>query len=217
VPRRSQCHNGWHLGIGAADPGIVAIGVGHGGFEIIADDELRHTGEKLEQVGMQADPVGQALAWAGLGVSVVRGPHRRYEQLHGPHFAGDGIEDVDVAGKIDEHLLPTNVGLTHAWARTLLPGLESRAKPGIAKAIEIGGASHNIKRVTLRGAVPSPHKADRGPVAGRFARLPSAPGTAAAPGPRRPCSPAAASSAPQDGLAAHNHAQRHYSPPTSAR
>jgi hypothetical protein len=32
-----------HLGIGAVDPGIVAIGVGHGGLEIIADDELRHT------------------------------------------------------------------------------------------------------------------------------------------------------------------------------
>ena len=90
---------------------------------------------------MHADPVGQALAWASLSVGVVRGPHRRDEQLHGAHFAGDGIEDVDgVASKIDEHLLPTDVGLTHARPRPLLPGLEGRAKPGIAKAVRIGGA-----------------------------------------------------------------------------
>ena len=51
--------------------------------------------------------------------------HRRDEQLHGAHFAGDGVEDVDgVAGEIDEHLLPTDVGLTHARPRTLLPGLK---------------------------------------------------------------------------------------------
>jgi hypothetical protein len=130
-----------HLGIGSVEPGIVAIGVGNGGLEIIADHELRHAAEILEQIGMHADPVGQALAWASLGVGVVRGPHRRDEQLHGAHFAGDGIEDVDgVAGEIDEHLLPTDVGLTHARARTLLPGLEGRAKPGIAKAVGIGGA-----------------------------------------------------------------------------
>jgi hypothetical protein len=37
-------------------------------------------------------------------------------------------EDVDgIAGKIDEHLLPTDVGLTHARAHTLLPGLEGGA------------------------------------------------------------------------------------------
>src|SRR5271168_845086 len=78
-----------HLGIGSVDPGIVTIGVGHGGLEIIADHELRHAAEIPEQAGMHADPIGQALAWAGLGVGVVRGPHRRDEQLHGAHFAGD--------------------------------------------------------------------------------------------------------------------------------
>src|SRR6476661_2453990 len=34
-----------HLGIGAVDPGIVTIGVGHAGLELITDDELRHTAE----------------------------------------------------------------------------------------------------------------------------------------------------------------------------
>jgi len=103
-----------HLGVGPVETGIVAIGVGNGGLEIIADHELRHAAQKPEQIGMQGDPVGQALARASLGVGVVRGSHRRDEQLHGVCFAGDGIKNVDgVAGEIDEHLLPTDVGLTH--------------------------------------------------------------------------------------------------------
>jgi hypothetical protein len=130
-----------HLSVGSVETGIVAIGVANGGLEIIADHELRHAAQKPEQIDMHADPVGQALARASLGVGVVRGPHRRDEQLHGVRFAGDGIEDVDgVAGEIDEYLLPTQVGLTHRRTRTLLPGLEGRAKPRIAKAVGIGRA-----------------------------------------------------------------------------
>ena len=130
-----------HLGVGSVETGIVAIGVGNGGLEIIADHELRHAAQKPEQVGMHADPVRQALARASLGVGVVRGPHRRDEQLHGVRFAADGIEDVDgVASEIDEHLFSTHVGLTHRRACTLLPRLEGRAKPRIAKAVGIGGA-----------------------------------------------------------------------------
>ena len=53
-----------HLGIGAVDPRIVAIGVGNSGLKNIADHELRHGAEISEQVGVQADPVGQALARA---------------------------------------------------------------------------------------------------------------------------------------------------------
>ena len=103
-----------HLGVGSVETGIVAIGVGNGGLEVIANHGLRHAAQKPEQIDMHADPVGQALAPASLGVGVVRGPHRRDEQLHGVRFAGDGIEDVDgVAGEIDEHLLPTHVGLAH--------------------------------------------------------------------------------------------------------
>ena len=132
---------GSHLGIGAIDSRIVAIGVGHGSLEIIADHELRHAAEIPEQTCVHANPVGKALARAGFGVCIVRGPHRRDEQLHGVGFAGDRIENVDgVAGEIDEDLLPTDVGLAHARARTLLPGLKGRAKPGIAKAVGIGGA-----------------------------------------------------------------------------
>ena len=64
-----------HLGIGSVETGVVAIGVGDGGLEIIADHKLRHAAQKPEQIGMHADPVGQALARAGLGVGVVRRPH----------------------------------------------------------------------------------------------------------------------------------------------
>jgi hypothetical protein len=130
-----------HLGIGPVETGIVAIGVGDGGLEIVADHELRYAIQKGEQVRVNADPVGQALARARLGVGVVRGAHGRDEQLHGVRFAGDGVEDVDgVAGEIDKHLLAAQVRLAHRRARPPFPGLEGRAKPRIAKAVGIGGA-----------------------------------------------------------------------------
>ena len=47
-----------HLGVGPVETGIVAIGVGDGGLEIIADHELRHAAQKPEQIGMQGDPIG---------------------------------------------------------------------------------------------------------------------------------------------------------------
>ena len=53
-----------HLGIGSVETGVVAIGVGDGGLEIIADHKLRHAAQKPEQIGMHADPVGQALGTA---------------------------------------------------------------------------------------------------------------------------------------------------------
>jgi len=130
-----------HLGVGSVEAGIVAIGIGDGGLEIVADHELRHAAQKAEQVRVHADPVGQALARASLGIGVVRSPHRRDEQLHGVRFAGDRIEDVDgVAGEIDEHLLAAHVRLAQRRAHSPLPGLEGRAKPRIAKAVGIGGA-----------------------------------------------------------------------------
>lgn len=130
-----------HLGIGPVETGIVAIGVGDSRLEIIADHELRHAVQKTKQVGVKADPVGQALARARLGVGVVGGAHRCYEQLHGLRFAGDGVEDIDgIAGEIDKHLLAAQVRLAHRRARPPFPGLEGRAKPGVAKAVGIGGA-----------------------------------------------------------------------------
>ena len=49
---------GCHLGIAAVEAGIIAIGIGHGGLEIVADHELRHAAEVAEQIGMHTDPVG---------------------------------------------------------------------------------------------------------------------------------------------------------------
>lgn len=96
-----------HLDVGSVETGIIAIGIGDGGLEIVADHELRHAAQKAEQGRVHADPVGQALAPASLGVGVVRSSHRRDEQLHGVRFAGDGVEDVDgVPGEIDEDLSP---------------------------------------------------------------------------------------------------------------
>lgn len=107
---------------------------------------------------MHADPVGQALAWAGLVVGAARESHRRDKRLHGVYFAGDRIEDVtDIAGEIYEHLLAIPVGLMHPRARTLLPGLEGRAKQGAVKAVGIGGAILLLEKQACHAAAAQVH------------------------------------------------------------
>ncbi|MEY9616553.1 hypothetical protein ABH982_000010 [Bradyrhizobium ottawaense] len=130
-----------HLGISAIEAGIVAVGVADGGFEVVADHERRRSAQKREQVDVGPDPVGQALAGAGLGVGVVRSAHRRDEQLHRLHFPGQGIDDVDgVAGEIHEHLLAAQMNLPHRRSDPPLPGLVGSAEPRVPETVGINGA-----------------------------------------------------------------------------
>ena len=40
-----------------------------------------------------------------------------------------------VAGKVDKDLLATHMRLPHRWAHPAFPGVEVRAKPGMAKPV----------------------------------------------------------------------------------
>ena len=130
-----------HLGIGAVEARIEAVGIGHRRLEIVAHHQFGNPTQEGEQVGVNADPVRQGLARAGLGIGVVGGAHGGDEQLHGLGLAGARIKDGDgVAGKVDEDLLAALVDLTHGRLGVALPGLEGGAEPGIAEAVGMGGA-----------------------------------------------------------------------------
>ena len=60
--------------IGAIDLGFIAVGTGHGRFEVIGDDDLGDPTEGRKGPDMGADPVGQTLGPGRLGIGVVRGP-----------------------------------------------------------------------------------------------------------------------------------------------
>src|SRR5277367_3129043 len=108
---------------------------------IIVDHELWAAAQKGEQVHVRADPIGNLLARPRLREDVVRRAHGGDEQLHGPHLAGRGIDDVDrVARKVDEDLLAGGVALTHRRSQSALEGVAMLAEPTVAKPVRMRGA-----------------------------------------------------------------------------
>ena len=129
------------LQIAAVQARLVTVRVGDGGFEIVADNELRPAAQEGEQVHMRADPVGNLLARPRLREDVARRAHGGDEQLHRPHLAGRSVDDVDrVAGKVDEHLLAGGVALPHRGAQSALEGAVMLAEPTVAKPVRMRGA-----------------------------------------------------------------------------
>jgi hypothetical protein len=129
------------LQIAAVQARLVTVRVCDGRFEIVADHELRAAAQKGEQVHVRADPIGNLLARPRLREDVVRRAHGGDEQLHGPHLAGRGIDDVDrVARKVDEDLLAGGVALPHRRAQSALEGVVMLAEPTVAKPVRMRGA-----------------------------------------------------------------------------
>lgn len=127
------------LGIGSVEAGIVAVGVGDGGLEIVADHECRRAAEEGEKVDVSPDPVGEPLAWAGLGYSWTRPSLRRTASSTAlPHLRGGDVDSI--AGEIHENLLAAQMGLPHRRPGSPLPGLVGRAEPRIAESIGMAGA-----------------------------------------------------------------------------
>ena len=71
---------------------------------------------------MDADPVGQRLAEAGLGVGVVRRPENGDEDLSGAGFPRQAIEHRHgVASEVHEQLLARGMGLAHGRRHAATP------------------------------------------------------------------------------------------------
>ena len=89
---------------------------------------------------MSADPVGQPLAPAGLGVGVVGGAQHRDEDLGAPLLAGRGVEHRHrVAGIVDEQLLAGSMRLAHRRRDGLAPFPIEVAEAAVAVAVGVLG------------------------------------------------------------------------------
>src|SRR6185295_4436900 len=78
--------------------------------------------DRRQRVDMRADPLGQHLAPARLGVSEVRRTERRDEDVHPMLLAGRWIKDRQgVAGPVDEQLLAGKMRLAHRRRDALPP------------------------------------------------------------------------------------------------
>ena len=84
-----------HLLVGAIDAGFIPTRFCNSGLEIVRGHDFGHAAQELEGAHMSADPVGQALGQARLGVGVVTGAQDRDEDCRFPDFAVFHVVDGD--------------------------------------------------------------------------------------------------------------------------
>jgi hypothetical protein len=100
--------------IGAVDPRFVAAGGRDPGLQVVANHRLGYAADVGEGVGVGADPVGEPLRPARLGVGAVRGSQHRNEDVGALLGPGGGVEDRHrVAGEVHEQLLAGAMRLAH--------------------------------------------------------------------------------------------------------
>jgi hypothetical protein len=87
---------------------------------------------------MRADPVGQCLRPARLGIGVTGGTHYRDEDLRRADLAGAAVDRFDrLAGIVDKHPLAGGVRLSHGRRQPALLSGDYRGCAGADKIIEV--------------------------------------------------------------------------------
>src|SRR6056297_3169606 len=113
--------------------------LGHCRLEIVADDCLGHATKELQRPNLGIDPVGQLLAEAGPGESVIGGAKHGDEDLGAVLVACRRVNDQDsVAGVIGLH---HRASLMAVAVPGTDPGLElpvTRAEPRVAIPVGVG-------------------------------------------------------------------------------
>src|SRR5215469_16007263 len=95
-----------HLGVGPIDLRLVKAGLDDGNLGVVWDQQFRHPAERRESPGMGADPVGQRLGPARLGVGKVGGaqlPEDRSWKVHRITSASR-----DLSGRCNRFCLDSN-------------------------------------------------------------------------------------------------------------
>jgi hypothetical protein len=102
---------------------------------------------------MRADPVGQRLGPARLGVSVAGGSHHSDEDLRCSDLAGAPVEQFDrLSGVVDEQALAGGMRLPHGRRQPALPAAIELAPAAVAVAVGRG----------LPVLLPQQHQGDAG-------------------------------------------------------
>jgi hypothetical protein len=123
-----------HLGVAAVDLRLVEAGLDHRDLGVVGHQQLRHPADRLECSGMGADPVGQRLGPARLGIGEIGRAQHRDKNLRRPGLAGEPVDDHrhGVAGVIDKQFVAAGMMLPHRDRQPRCPGAIQIAKPRVA-------------------------------------------------------------------------------------
>lgn len=83
-----------HVRVCTIDRRIIETGLGHTGFQIVANHLRGHAAEELKGTHMTGYPIGQALRPARLDVCVTRRTKRGDKELRCAHFARLGADHI---------------------------------------------------------------------------------------------------------------------------
>jgi hypothetical protein len=98
--------------VSGVDVRLISVGVCYARFEVVRDQDLADTPEKLERMDMRCDPGRQVLSQGGLRKGVTAGAKGGDENLDFHTLAGGRVYDGDsLAGVIDEELFSSTVFL----------------------------------------------------------------------------------------------------------
>ena len=126
--------------IGPIEHGFIAVGPGHGRFEVIGDDDLGDPAKRRQGPHVGADPVGQTLGPGGFGIGVAGGPQDRHKNDRLVHLPAVAVDDGDaLPGVIHKELFTRAVGLPHNQIQLALPGAIGLTKPTVLQAVRRGG------------------------------------------------------------------------------
>jgi len=145
---------GRQIEIGAVETRLVPVGAGDPDLRVIGDQLRRHAAHEGERADMRADPVGQGLRPARLGIGVAGGAHHRDKDLGLPDLASAPVVQLDgLPGIIDKHALAGRMRLPHGRRQPALPGAVQLAPAAVAVAVGFG----------LPIFLPQQHQGDAGP------------------------------------------------------
>ena len=123
---------------------------------------------------MRADPIGEALRPACLGIGVARGAERGDEDLRPPDLAGGAVDHLDGApGVVGEQLLAGEVRLAHPRRQPAGPLPVMLAEPAVAEAVR-RPAAILVPEQRQRHVGPAQLEMDRRPIRLRPRRGPAA-------------------------------------------
>jgi len=128
------------IGIRAIELGLIAMGAGDRGLEVVGDDDVGHPTEGGKGPHMGANPVRETLRPRGFDIGIVGGPQDGNKDLHLMHFPGTTVHDRDaLAGIVDKELFPRTMALAHDQVELAGPGAIRLAEPTVLETLRRGG------------------------------------------------------------------------------
>ena len=146
-----------HLMIGRIDVRFIVAGLGHAGFEIVRNEDLRNAAEEVKRPDMGLDPGGKILGESGPGKRVAAGAQGGDKQARLSGLSGNRIRYGDrLAGIIDKEFFPGPVGLAKADIELAAPLMVPLAELAVLIPVRVGLA------------VFQPQQTEGHPFAGQF-------------------------------------------------